>query len=57
MTFNIMIVGQRGRLTHEACLFAATLRHNAPGWDGRLIVAAAGRSLVRRPAHTGRAAA
>ncbi|WP_339640611.1 hypothetical protein [Jannaschia helgolandensis] len=39
MTFNIMIVGQRGRLTHEACLFAATLRHNAPGWDGRLIVA------------------
>ncbi|MEM8851932.1 MAG: hypothetical protein AAGE03_18090 [Pseudomonadota bacterium] len=39
MTFNILIIGQKGRLTHEATLFAATLRHNAPRWSGRLIVA------------------
>lgn len=39
MTFNILIIGQKGRLTHEACLFAATLRHNSPNWSGRLIVA------------------
>ncbi|WP_371153778.1 hypothetical protein [Jannaschia sp. 2305UL9-9] len=39
MSFNIMIVGQAGRLMHEAALFAATLRHNAPRWDGRLILA------------------
>ncbi|WP_298433006.1 hypothetical protein [uncultured Jannaschia sp.] len=38
MSFNILIIGQRGRLTHEAALFAATLRHNAPGWSGRLLV-------------------
>ncbi|MGB3406433.1 MAG: hypothetical protein WBA67_02975 [Jannaschia sp.] len=39
MSFNIMIVGQNGRLTHEATLFAATLRHNAPKWQGKLIIA------------------
>ncbi|CUH39093.1 hypothetical protein JSE7799_01813 [Jannaschia seosinensis] len=39
MTFNILIVGQKGRLQHEAALFAASLRHNAPNWSGRLIVA------------------
>ncbi len=39
MSFNILIIGQKGRLTHEAALFAATLRHNAPNWSGRLIVA------------------
>ena len=39
MTFDILIVGQHGRLTHEACLFAATLRHASPGWAGRLVVA------------------
>ncbi|WP_281825606.1 hypothetical protein [Jannaschia rubra] len=39
MTFNILIIAQKGRLTHEAALFAATLRHNSPGWSGRLIVA------------------
>nr|WP_281494020.1 hypothetical protein [Jannaschia sp. S6380] len=33
-----MIIGQKGRLAHEAALFAATLRHNAPNWSGRLIV-------------------
>ncbi|CTQ50850.1 hypothetical protein [Jannaschia donghaensis] len=38
MTFNILIIGQKGRLTHEACLFVATLRQNSPNWSGRLIV-------------------
>ncbi len=39
MSWNILIIGQAGRLMHEATLFAATLRHNAPRWSGRLIVA------------------
>lgn len=37
--FNILIVGQAGRLQYEALMFAATLRHSAPGFCGRLIVA------------------
>lgn len=37
--FNIAIVGQSGRLSYEALLFAASLRHNSPGFTGRLIVA------------------
>ena len=37
--FNVMIVGQRGRLQYEAVLFAASLRHADPGFSGRLIVA------------------
>jgi hypothetical protein len=37
--FNILIVGQDGRLQYEALLFAASLRQNAPGFSGRLIVA------------------
>ena len=37
--FNIMIVGQAGRLQYEAELFAASLRHFDPGFSGRLIVA------------------
>ncbi|RCW84178.1 hypothetical protein [Paracoccus lutimaris] len=37
--FNILILGQNGRLGLEAVLFAASLRRNAPGWRGRLIVA------------------
>ncbi len=37
--FNIMIVGQSGRLQYEALLFAASLRHSSPGFDGRLFVA------------------
>lgn len=39
MSFNLLIVGQAGRLTHEAVLLAATLRHAAPRFAGRLIVA------------------
>lgn len=37
--FNILIVGQAGRLQYEALLFAASLRHSDPGFPGRLIVA------------------
>ncbi len=38
-TFDIMIVAQSGRLTYEAVLFAASLRHHAPDFAGRLYVA------------------
>jgi len=36
---NILIVGGAGRLTYEAVLFAASLRHSDPAFGGRLIVA------------------
>ncbi len=38
-TFNIMIIGQGGRLEYEALLFAASLRAYAPAFQGQLIVA------------------
>ncbi len=37
--FNILVVGQSGRLGYEALLFAASLRHTNPGFGGRLFVA------------------
>jgi len=37
--FNIVIIGQAGRLQYEAILFAASLRARAPGFNGRLVVA------------------
>lgn len=37
--FNIMVVGQAGRVGCEALLFAASLRARAPGFGGRLVVA------------------
>lgn len=37
--FNIMIVGQAGRLQYEALLFAASLRASAPDFTGQLYVA------------------
>ncbi|MBF9034459.1 hypothetical protein HKCCE2091_09420 [Rhodobacterales bacterium HKCCE2091] len=37
--FNVMIVGQKGRLQYEAALFAASLRAFSPGFTGRLFVA------------------
>ncbi|MFT7593196.1 MAG: hypothetical protein ACI8R4_000509 [Paracoccaceae bacterium] len=37
--FNIMIVGQSGRLQYEALIFAASLRHSSPDFDGKLFVA------------------
>ena len=36
--FNIMIVGQAGRLQYEAILFAASLRAMSPDFEGRLFV-------------------
>jgi hypothetical protein len=39
MAFNILIIGQGGRLQFEALLFTASLRAFAPGFAGRLIVA------------------
>lgn len=36
--FNIMIVGQRGRIQYEAVLLAASLRASAPDFKGKLIV-------------------
>ena len=38
-SFNIMVVGQSGRIQYEALLFAASLRHSDPGFKGRLVVA------------------
>jgi hypothetical protein len=37
--FNIVIVGQGGRLQYEAVIFAASLREMSPGFKGRLLVA------------------
>jgi hypothetical protein len=37
-SFNIMIVGQAGRLEYEALLFAASLRHSSPDFSGKLVV-------------------
>lgn len=37
--FNIMIVGQSGRLEYEALLFVASLRTMSPRFRGRMIVA------------------
>ncbi len=37
--FNIVIVGQNGRLGYEAVIFAASLRHHTPDFKGRLLVA------------------
>ena len=36
---TVLIVGQSGRLTYEAVLFAASLRHAAPDFTGKLVVA------------------
>lgn len=38
-TFNVMIVGQSGRLQYEALLFVASLRHHNPDFPGRVFVA------------------
>jgi len=38
-SFNILIIGQNGRLQYEAVLFAASLRQNAPSFAGTLFVA------------------
>ncbi|ASM72792.1 MULTISPECIES: hypothetical protein [Roseobacteraceae] len=37
--YNVVVVGQSGRLGYEAILFAASLRHHSPDFAGRLLVA------------------
>ena len=37
--FNIAVVGQNNRLQYEALLFAASLRHSSPQFEGSLFVA------------------
>jgi hypothetical protein len=37
--FNVVVVGQAGRLQYEALLFAASLRHFSPAFKGRLFIA------------------
>ncbi len=38
-SFNVAIVGQRGRLAYEALIFVASLRAMSPGFTGRILVA------------------
>lgn len=38
-SLNVMIVVQNGRLVFEAALFAASLRHCSPDFQGRLLLA------------------
>lgn len=37
--FNILIIGQNGRLAYEAIIFVASLRENSPNYKGRIFVA------------------
>lgn len=37
--FNVLVVGQKGRLQYEAVLFVASFRAANPGFSGRLVVA------------------
>ena len=39
MTFNILIIGQSGRLQYEAIMFLASLRQSAPHYKGQVFVA------------------
>ena len=39
MTFNLLAIGQGGRLEYEAILLAASLRHSDPGFAGTLFIA------------------
>ena len=39
MSFNILAIGQSGRLEHEAILLAASLRLSDPGFTGTLFIA------------------
>lgn len=37
--FNVVVVAQEGRLTYEALLFVASLRHASPDFAGRVLIA------------------
>ena len=39
MSFNILIIGQSGRLQYEAVMFLASLRQPAPDYIGQVFVA------------------
>ncbi|WP_227754330.1 hypothetical protein [Stagnihabitans tardus] len=39
MSFNLLAIGQNGRLAHEALLLVASLRQNDPGFQGRVFIA------------------
>jgi len=39
MSFNLLAIGQSGRLEHEAILLAASLAASDPGFSGRLFIA------------------
>jgi len=39
MTYNILIIGQSGRLQYEAIMFLASLRQSAPDFNGQVFVA------------------
>jgi len=38
-SFNVVVVGQQGRLSYEALLFVASLRTMSPDFKGRVLVA------------------
>ncbi len=38
-SFNVVVIGQNGRLMYEALLFASSLRQNDPDFKGRIFVA------------------
>ncbi|MEP1766276.1 MAG: hypothetical protein ABJJ53_06485 [Sulfitobacter sp.] len=38
-SFNVVVVGQQGRLAYEALIFVASLRANSPDFSGRIFVA------------------
>lgn len=38
-SFNVVVVGQSGRLQYEALLFLATLRHKDPSFKGKIVIA------------------
>ena len=39
MTYNILIIGQSGRLQYEAIMFLASLRQSTPDFNGQVFVA------------------
>ena len=37
--FNVVVVGQQGRLAYEALIFVASLRKMSPNFKGRILIA------------------
>ncbi len=38
LPYNVLVIGQRGRLQYEAVIFAASFRESNPDFNGRLII-------------------